>query len=351
MGLGIVVKVGDAADPGLAGAALVEVHERLGEPTRYRLCYPVDVGDGDMTLLSNDRLGPDSELSVVVPVAGKDHVLVRGPVHGQRMRLVHGGSGSWLEVSGSDKSVAMDREHKTRVWEGSSSDAVETILKAHGLKTDVEPTKDKHEHRGHTLVQRDTDLRFVRRLARRYGCLFWVTTNDKGKSTGHFKRPPLAGSPAAALVINRDQPTISSLDISWDSEAPTSIVARQLDLADKSVIDGAVPRSPLSPLGKSALSAIAKGTRTAAITAPVDTAADLKQRGEGTLIEEGWFVRASCDTSLNALGTLVRAHTVVDVQGAGLRHSGKYLVAGVRHAIDAAAHVMELDLRRNAWGA
>ena len=46
----------------------------------------------------------------------------------------------------------------------------------------------------------------------------------------------------------------------------------------------------------------------------------------------------------------MRAHTVVELQGAGIRHSGKYFVGGVRHTIDADRHRMELELLRNAWG-
>ncbi len=46
----------------------------------------------------------------------------------------------------------------------------------------------------------------------------------------------------------------------------------------------------------------------------------------------------------------MRAHTVVEVNGAGTRHSGKYFVAGVRHTIDSESYLMELELLRNAWG-
>jgi hypothetical protein len=55
-------------------------------------------------------------------------------------------------------------------------------------------------------------------------------------------------------------------------------------------------------------------------------------------------------TSLHRLCDIVRFHTIVLVQGAGSRHSGKYYVTGVKHKIDAAAHKMELELQRNGWG-
>ena len=355
MAFGFQVEVTGVPEPGLPLPSMVEVHERLGEPTTFRVNYAVDIGDADMTLLSNRHLGPGAEIAVVAAVEQERHVLVKGPVHGQRIRLVHGGTGSWLDVSGSDKSIEMDRELKRQVWDGvRSSDVVRAIVKRHGLADDVEETRDEHHERKHTLVQADTDLRFVRRLARWYGHLFWITTDAGGKSTGHFRRPPLQGAPAARLVISRrdpSQPNIAMLDIAWDVERATRIDARQLDVNTKKVMDGGVSVSPLAPLGKQSLAAVAGGVRTTQVVAAVDGVGDLAQRAEAALIQEGWFVEASCDTSLNALGKLVRAHTVVEVLGAGTVHSGKYLVAGVRHAISAEEHVMELKLCRNAWGA
>ena len=355
MGFGFQVEVTGVPQPGLPLPGRVEVQERLGEPTTFRVNYEVDIGDADMTLVSNRHLGPGAEIAVVAAVGQERHVLVKGPVHGQRIRLVHGGSGSWVEVCGSDKSVEMDRELRRQVWDGvHSSDVVRAIVRRHGLADDVEDTRDEHHERKHTLVQADSDLRFVRRLARWYGYLFWISTDAAGKSTAHFRRPPLQGAPAAQLVVGRrqpSQPTIATLDIAWDVERATRVEARQLDVNTKNVIDGGVSASPLAALGERPLAALAGGRRSTQVVAAVDGVGDLAQRAEAALIQEGWFVEASCDTSLNALGRLVRAHTVVEVQGAGRVHSGKYLVAAVRHAITAKEHAMELKLCRNAWGA
>lgn len=351
MGLGILVKVGGAVDPELAAAGLVEVHERMGEPTTYRLRYAVDIIEDDLPPLVDPRLGPGSELSIVVPVDTEEQVLVLGPVHGQRARLQHRGTGSWVEVLGSDRSVEMDREVKAQIWDGTTaSDVVRAIVSEYDLEADIEDTSAQFVEATHTLVQRDTDLRFVRRLARRYGYLFWLTTDATGRSTAHLRRPPLDGEPAATLVINRTNPTVSSLDVAWDVERPTSAVAAQVSLNDKQDLDGSVAVSPLAALGTEPLGSIAGGTRTVQVIAPADEAGDLVQRAEGALIEAGWFVRAVCETSLSVLGQLVRAHTIVEVQGAGSRHSGKYFVGGVRHRIDASAHGMEVELYRNAWG-
>jgi late control gene D protein (GPD) len=356
MGLGIHVKLGTAVDDALDGASQVEVHERMGEPTTYCVRYEIDLGDRDLPDLTDANRGPGSELAIVVPVDNEEQVLVHGPVRGQRVRLEHGGTGSWLEVMGADKSLEMDRETKARVFaSGSASDAVSTILGEYGFEADVEDTNDKHDDDTHALVQRDTDLRFVRRLARRYGFLFWVTSDAGGSHTGHFKRPPVDDEPAATLrinIANKEEPfTIATLDLSFDVERATSATAIQLKLEDKQDLDGSVVESPLTPLGKESFATIASGTRALRLATPVDDVGDLLQRAEGALIEEGWFVRASCDTYFSTLNRLVRAHTVVQLDGAGSRHGGKYFVTGVRHLINVTEHRMEIELARNAWGA
>lgn len=351
MGLGIAIAVNGEVDAELAEAIRVEVEERMGETTAFRLHYPADIREGDLPMLMDRRLDASAELSILVSVEGRRECLVKGPVHGQRIHLVHGGAGSTLAVIGSDTTVVMDREARSAVWaDATDSDAVTSILNTYGYTTDVETTSAGHFEDKHTLVQRATDLQFVRRLARRNGFLFWVTSDARGTERAHFKRPPVGETAAADLVINLDSPNIQGLDIEWDVERPTSVEALQLDLNTKEDIDGGAEESPLEALGAAGLAEITGDTRSAHLTAPSDDAGDLRARGEGMLIEAGWFVRATCETGLERLGRLVRAHTVVRVRGAGSRHSGRYFVAAVRHVIDDTAHRMELELIRNAWG-
>jgi hypothetical protein len=350
MGLGIAIAVAGTPDAELAEAASVEVEERMGETTTFRLHYALDIQEDDLPLLVDGRLGPGSELSILVPVESATVCLVKGPVHGHRIHLQHGGAGSTLEVMGSDTTVAMDRESRSALWAGlTDSAAVTKILGNYGYTPDVETTSAGHFEAKHTLVQRATDLRFVRRLARRNGFLFWVTSDADGNETAHFKRPPLTGEPVADLTINQDPPSIQQLDLEWDVERPTSIEAEQLDLNTKGLLDGRVPKTPQDLLATQGLADIAGDTRSLHLTAPADDAGDLRARGEGALIEADWFIRATCETNLETLGKVVRSHRVVQVRGAGSRHSGKYFVAAVRHVIDDVAHGMEIELVRNAW--
>jgi hypothetical protein len=351
MGLGISIAVDGFAEAPLAEATLVEVEERMGEATTYRLNYAADIEAGDLPLLVDGRLDAGSDISVLVPTDSGQQCLVKGPVTGQRIHLQHGGAGSTVIVQGADTTITMDREAKSQVWTGlTDSDAVSAILANYGYVPDVESTTAGHYEAKHTLIQRGTDLYFVQQLARRNGFLFWVTCDEFGVETAHFKRPPLDALSGTELIINLASPNVQQLDIEWDVERPTSVETLQLDLNTKSDIEGRVSATPQTLLGSSGLADITGDTRSQFLTAPSDDAGDLVSRSEGALIESDWFIRASCQTSLAVLRQLVRAHTVVKVRGAGRRHSGNYFVSSVRHAIDDVSHRMEIELLRNAWG-
>ena len=352
MGLGVAIRVNNAPDELVAGAASVEINESVGQPTNYRIEYNLDTAEGDFTLLNEAKLGPGSELSVIAPSAEGSACLVKGPVYGQQIHFEQGGSGSSLMVLGADSLIKLDREDKVVAWSDlTDSAAVTAILSQSNFVPDIETTNAGHFELKHTLIQRETDLAFIRRLARRNGSLFWLSCDEMGVETAHFKRPVLEGEAACELVMNLTDPrsNIMSLEISWDVERPVKADAAELDLNNKSEISGAVERSPLTPLGGSGLADIVPEPRVAHLRAPVDDSGDLTARGEAAVIEGSFFVRATGSTTLSALQKVMRSHTLVNVRGAGSRHSGLWFCSGVRHVIDATEHKMEFELVRNGW--
>jgi hypothetical protein len=351
MGLTAAIAVNDTVDASLGAATWIEVYERLSRPTDYLIRFEVEIGSSDFDQLIDARLDAGSVLSIMVPDGDGSQCLVKGPVGAQRVHFEHGGSGSYVEVGGSDTSITMDRQAKSAVWaDVTDSDVVASIVSSAGLVPDVATTPAGHFEAKHAMVQRESDLSFVHRLARRNGYAFWVTCDDQGVQTGHFKPPPMTDPPSATLKINVTTPTVDSLDLRWDVERPTSVVGTQLDLTTLNDIDGAKSDAPLPPLGGHDLAAITGDTRSIFVAAPVDDAGDLFARSTGALVDPYFFIRATGETHFDLLGTAIRAHTVVALQGAGSRHSGNYLVGGVRHTIDSDTYRMELELLRNAWG-
>jgi phage protein D len=246
----------------------------------------------------------------------------------------------------------MDREDKSVVWSDlTDSAAVMSVLSEAGFVPDIETTQAGHFELKHTLIQRETDLAFVRRLARRNGYLFWLSSDEFGIETAHFKRPELDGEAVCDLVINLTDPksNVTSMEISWDVERPTKADATELDLNNKSDITGTVESSPLAALGGSAFATIVAEPRIAHVRAPVDDNGDLQARSEGAVIEASFFLRASGSTTLSALGKILRSHTLVNLRGVGTRHSGLWFCSSVRHSIDSAEHRMDFELIRNGW--
>ncbi|MEO6669744.1 MAG: hypothetical protein ABIN36_09735, partial [Ferruginibacter sp.] len=83
----------------------VEVHEQLGEPTTYTVVFAEDVCEGDFQLLKHSSLMPCKEIAIWVEIDDRQVYLVKGPVKGQQIKLVNGGQGSEVQVSGSDNSI------------------------------------------------------------------------------------------------------------------------------------------------------------------------------------------------------------------------------------------------------
>lgn len=352
MPLGVTVAVDGSADDELSAASAIEVQERMGETTTFRLRYPLNIDDKDFPLLTDDRVKPGAVLSILVPSGDEMISLVKGPVRVQRCHFVHGGAGSYVDVEGGDTSITMDREDQAKVWDSDlDSDAVSTIISDYSLDDDVDSTDGHHDEDKHTLVQRSSDLAFVRRLARRNGFLFWITSDKDGNETAHFKKPPFDADPELTLTINLDSPSMETLDLDWDVERPTTALATELDLNDLSSIDGEVDEGgSLALLGASSLSDITGDTRSVHLRAAVDDSGDLQARGQGALLEATTFIHATCRTTVGVVSAPVRAHTVVKLDGIGSRHSGKYFVAGVRHTINELEYRMDIELLRNAWG-
>ena len=350
MGLGVTIAVGPVPDPDLtARAAEVVVEQGLGRTTRFSVVFPVDFAGGDVSMLSDRRLAPGSELMIV---AGDGvTVLARGPVHGHRIGLVTGGEGSSLEVLCADVSIKLDREARIAAWPNvTDSEAAMAVMGQNVLVPDAQPTQSRHLMTGNALIQRGSDLGFLRMLARRNGYLFWVTSELPMVDIGHFRPAPVDAAPVATLSLKDRDAALSRLDLSWDVERPTSAAAMGLDPANKSALTGDAAQSPLPAMADLALADIAPEPRHALALGIANDTGGLTARAEAVLAEEGFFVTATSTTTPEAAGAAIRAHDVVTLDGLGAVHSGNYLVSRALHRIGPGAHTIDLTMIRNGWG-
>jgi phage protein D len=325
-----------------------------------QIVWPVARGsDGEPTGVSEDRYRPLAGVAVVAtPEGGADECLFDGVVLAHKVHLGRGLADASVTVWGQDASWLMNLEEKVREWTDMTDAAVaRKIFADHGIDPADENARDdspSHPENGHTLMQRGTDIAFLRNLARRNGKLCRVACKDKpGKATGFFASPKLDGDPVFTLKPN--DPTewnVDGLDFSWDVMRPSKVVARQATFADPSPdgVSSDTADAGLPPLDARGLAAFAGKPMSVRLTTPVDDAGELTFRARSLLREAAWFARCEGEADASRLNGILRVGTIVAVEGCGSLLSGKYFVWSVHHTITGQAHKMKFVLMRNAVG-
>jgi phage protein D len=339
---------------------LLEVEENADLPGAIQLILPVSrEGKGDLTQVNSDRFKPLSNLAIVVAVEGKtDECIFDGYVLSHKLHLETGVTASTLQVWGQDASWLMNLEEKTREWADISDASVANmIFKTYGIDPSADNTEDDspaHTEDGFTLMQRASDIQFLRNLSRRNGKLCRVAcSSTPGKRTGYFAKPKLDGKPVVTLKPNESETwNVHALDFSWDISRPNTVKASQalFNDANPEGVSADLQDSGLKLLGDRSLLDFAGKPMTVLLTAPVDSAGELRLRAQSLLRESGWFVRCEGEADVSRLKTILRVNTIVQIEGVGSLNSGKYYVWSVRHTITADAHKMKFVLVRNAVG-
>ncbi len=338
----------------------LEVEENADLPGAVQVNLPVDTTDSqDLTFVTDDRFRPFANLAVVVtPTGQSDQCVFDGYVLTHKLRLKKGTSGSTLEVWGQDASWLMNLEEKTREWvDVTDADVANSIFGDYGISPAPDNTSDDspaHTEDGHSLMQRSSDIQFLRSLARRNGKLCRVACTDTpGQRTGYFAKPSLDGDPVITLELNDpDAWTVDALDLSWDVSRPTAVNASQalFNDSDPDGVSADTSDSGLSLLDARDLADFSAQTMTVMLTATVDDAQELSLRAQSLLREAGWFVRCEGEADMARLKAVLRVGTIVQINGAGSLNSGKYFVWSVRHTISKDSHKMKFTLVRNAVG-
>jgi hypothetical protein len=362
-----------------AEVAEIEVAQTIEGPTTGRVKFAVDICGADMSLMNDKRLNPgqpDTEITVIAMLEGKQHVLIHGIITERQANFVEGGPGSYLELKLTDRRAVMARTQQNRAHSGSVGEIVTGILEGgepekYGFEADVTDTTIEYDEDSNTLNQTEDDLAFIDKLAGRTGSRFWVDwTAETGLAgfdvieTAHFKPSPprpssnplgfvppikLAPTSTPELKLNAGDgcSNLASFEVSANKEAPNQTGPVQRIATDGEVDDTEVPGASDPPLGADPLPT---QTRTRRVVS-AGSAQEAQLRNQAALNDASYSTRATAETSVQALNGILSAHQIVTVIGAGSINSGEYFLSAVTHLIDPSAHKMRLEMMRNAAGA
>src|SRR2546430_8479422 len=151
-----------------------------------------------------------------------------------------------------DDAVVLDAFERTASYPNSSdSDAASEILSRYNITSKIQDTPEKHKIDERLLVQRSTDWKFLRHLARRNGYVCYFEY-DTGAVVGHFERRALSAQAQADLTILQNESNLKWLDIEWVVTGPARVVGTAIDGIKKRIVttDGT---PALDPLGEDGL--------------------------------------------------------------------------------------------------
>lgn len=265
-------------------------------------------------------------------VEGGPELLLDGYVTEVRPRFDPNPSQCTLEVRGMDRSVLMDRKEVLKAWPNKKdSDIASEILGLYGLHPSVTDTAVVHEETLSTIIQRETDLQFLQRLALRNG--FVCVVDD---TSAYFGPVPVEDEPQPVLAAHFGaETTLSSFAVTVDALRPAHVMMHQVDRLNKEVLSTATETSDAEALGSlSADALLPPGVDPASVVVARNAATGMPEMEalcEGLFREGTWFVDAKGEVEANDYGHVLRPRRQVTVKGVGETYSGVYYVSYVRH--------------------
>jgi hypothetical protein len=272
---------------------------------------------------------------------------------------------TYVEVSGMDTSVLMSLEEKIAIWPNlADSDIVQQIAGNYaGVQVQADGTATVHQENDTTIVQRGTDIQFVRDLAQRNGREFYFETDpDSGNVVAYFRAPQLDGTPQPDLAIQfGEESNLRSFTARLIGQRPLNVKTEQMDVLADSPNTAQVSDTQLTKLGTSDLNTLVGGPLGSLVTpqdapaqmlvlgTPTSDATELQTVAQAVRDEAGWFIEASGEINGEAYQAVLRPHRLVLVKGVGKQYSGKYYVTNVVHQLRGdGSYTQTFTARRNA---
>ncbi len=272
---------------------------------------------------------------------------------------------SYVEINGLDPTVLMNLQEKLVSWVDKPDHKIaKEIFSQYGFDTSIDETVDPQLEPGFVVIQRETDIEFLKRLALRNGFECFVKRDfQKKKTIGYFRKPKLDGAPQKDLAVQFDEKNnVTSIDFAIDGLRPLSVELTQQDHLTKEVRETRITDSKLPKIGKQNLSnliqpkigRIVSGETlvpTIVLSRHVISEPQLMETVARSVYDNGsWFVTAKGVVNAEAYGNVLKAKNLVLIKGADDAFSGKYYISKVVHKFKPESYVQEFEAKKNAMG-
>jgi hypothetical protein len=345
------ISIEDEAAPDLFLSLLemdIEEDHRMAASFRIKVAISRQ-DDGLWTLLEDERIKPWAKITISVNVSDEEQDILTGYITQLKPHIAPDENGSYLEIYGMDPTCLMSLEEKIKAWPNmSDSDIATQIFSDYNLTPEVDATEVTHDEAVATITQRDTDIRFLKGLARRNGFECFVSGDS-----GFFRKPVLDSEPLPYLAAHFGGETnLISFDAKLNSLRPTKIEMHQIDIVAKEVQDALVESGEQVLLGRDRAESIAVPNgivprmhvrQTVSVNQP-----EMENLCKALFDEAEWLIEATGEVETVLYGSVLRAKSLVPIKGVGEVFSGTYYITNVKHLFKTDKYTQQFRARRNA---
>ncbi|MGD9157548.1 MAG: contractile injection system protein, VgrG/Pvc8 family [Desulfobacteraceae bacterium] len=326
----------------------VELDEELAGMFRLSIALNPQP-DGTWTYLDDERLMIWKHVTISAGFESGTDEIFSGYITHVRPYFNPDPSQCSLDIWGMDGSVLMDREEKLKDWPNKKdSDIASEIFNLYGFTPDVEDTEVIHDEAVSTIIQRETDIQFLKRLALRNGFECYV----EGE-TGYFRSPQVDETPQPVLAVHFGGETnVNRFSINLNALTPANVSMFQIDRINKETIDVAVDAGQQTVLGSTdSAELLASGLNAAQIYIGMNSATgnpEMEALCLGLYHQGEWFVTGEGEISGNLYAHVLMPRRTVTIKGVGEMHSGIYYVTHVTHSFTSEGYTQFYHVKRNA---
>jgi phage protein D len=321
---------------------------------RLRLAAGVREDGTGWDIVDDDTFARLARLSLLVTVgSGTPEPLIEAYVIETRLSASNQPGKSTFEVVAMDATVLMNLEEKVRPWPNmADSDIANVIFGEYGLLPDVDGTSPARQELDLTVMQRGTDIQFLRHLAERNGYECYVELNRLTTlAEGHFHLPRVDQTPQGTLTVNMGGATnVNRMTVRFEAIKPATADVTDLEIGSQSDQTASVSSVSLTELGGSSLLGGSQQRRVRIRPSGLYETGELQTYAQAVVDRSAWAIAAEGDLDTTAYGSVLRAKRPVLVRGVGQRLSGTYYVERVQHLLDGDSYAQHFSLRRNASG-
>ena len=326
----------------------VELDDDLASMFRLRLSM-IQTAEG-WTSLDDERLRAWVPVTITGGFEDNNTELLSGYITHVKPNFQANPEQAYLDIWGMDKSVMLDRIEVLKDWPNKKdSDIVTEILQSkYHLQPEVTDTEFVHDEAVSTIMQRETDMQFLRRLALRNGYECYVQGD-----TGYFGPPQIDEDIQPLLAVHFGNETnIHNFSISVNALTPVNVGMFQIDRMNKEITEVSVESSTQTTLGSmDAASLLATGMEPGRIFIGRNSTAgetEMQALCGGLYDRSEWFVTAQGEVTAANYSHVLMPRRPVTVKGIGETYSGVYYVNHVTHVFTCDGYKQVVRMKRNA---